>query len=38
VDSLDHTLDFKILPVIVRLRWKGVSADREVKLSTVVYR
>ena len=38
IDSLDHTADWKILPVLVRLRWNGVNGDREMRLATVLYR
>ena len=38
IDALDHTTDFKILPVVVRLRWNGVNGDRETLLATVLYR
>jgi hypothetical protein len=38
IDSLDHTADWKILPILVRLRWKGVNGDREMRLATVLYR
>lgn len=38
IDALDHTADWKILPIMVRLRWKGVNGDREMRLATVLYR
>jgi hypothetical protein len=38
IDSLDHSADWKILPICVRLRWKGVNGDRDLRLATVLYR
>lgn len=38
VDGADHTADFVILPAAVRLRWKGLAGERELRLATVLVR
>ena len=38
IDALDHSADFCILPVLVRVRWNGLARDREMRLHTVLYR
>ena len=36
VDDADHVADYTILPVLVRLRWKGKHGPREFELYTVL--
>ena len=36
IDTLDHSGDFQLLPVQVRIRWKGVSGPRTLDLETVI--
>lgn len=38
IDSANHSADFHILPVIVRLRWGGISGNREMRLMTILAR
>lgn len=35
-DALDHALDYKILPVRVRVRWRGASGERSITVETVL--
>jgi hypothetical protein len=34
VDDLDHAADHLVLPVRVRIRWRGVSGDRQLDVET----
>jgi type II secretory pathway pseudopilin PulG len=34
VDTADHSLDYQILPVLVRVRWRGPNGDAVVQLQT----
>ena len=36
VDAADHSDDYAVLPVRVRLSWRGVSGDRAVDLTTIL--
>jgi hypothetical protein len=36
VDTADHSLDYVILPVRVRVTWQGVGGARTVETSTVL--
>ena len=36
VDALDHSGDYQLLPVVVRVRWRGSTGNRLVELSTVL--
>lgn len=36
IDAADHTGDYAVLPVRVRLSWRGVSGDRNVDLTTIL--
>jgi type II secretory pathway pseudopilin PulG len=36
IDALDHALDYRILPIRIRLEWTGVSGDQEVELLLVL--
>ncbi len=36
VDAFDHSADFSILPVTVRIRWQGKWGPRTFTLSTVL--
>jgi hypothetical protein len=36
VDAMDHSADYAILPVIVRLRWRGESGDRVLEFTTLL--
>ncbi|MCB9914131.1 MAG: hypothetical protein H6828_03150 [Planctomycetes bacterium] len=36
IDDADHAQDYIILPVIVRLRWRGAGGDCEFKLCTML--
>ncbi|MCU0724386.1 MAG: prepilin-type N-terminal cleavage/methylation domain-containing protein [Planctomycetes bacterium] len=38
IDGLDHTADAKILPLAVRIRWKGATGDRQLFVHTVLVR
>ncbi len=38
IDSLNHAADFHVLPVIVRLRWSGISGNREMRIMTILAR
>jgi len=35
-DGLDHSDDYRLLPVLLRLRWKGPSGEREAVLRTLL--
>ncbi len=36
IDALNHAANYKALPVIVRVRWKGTGGNGEVKYQTVL--
>ena len=36
IDGADHSLDYTILPVIVRIDWAGRTGDRSIQLSTIL--
>jgi hypothetical protein len=36
IDSLDHAGDYRLLPVLVRLRWKGISGERTAEARTLI--
>lgn len=36
VDMLDHAGDYRILPVLLRLRWKGRGCERSMEIRTLV--
>jgi hypothetical protein len=36
VDALDHSTDYKLLPVIVRVRWQGSAGPGSVEISTLL--
>jgi len=36
VDGADHSADYRILPVVVRVRWRGVSGPGNVEFRTVL--
>jgi len=36
IDGLDHSGDYRVLPVRVRVRWRGVLGEREVTLGTIL--
>jgi type II secretory pathway pseudopilin PulG len=36
VDDLDHALDYRVLPVLVRVRWSGARGNRELVLGTTL--
>lgn len=36
IDDLDHAEDFTVLPVIVRLSWRGPYGPREYRVSTLL--
>lgn len=38
VDGLDHSLDFEILPVRVRIEWSGRTGDRSLELYSSLVR
>lgn len=38
IDSANHAADFHVLPVLVRLRWSGISGNREMRLMTILAR
>lgn len=35
-DDVDHSGDYSLLPVFVRLRWRGASGPRELRLRTML--
>jgi hypothetical protein len=36
IDGDDHAADYRVLPVRVRVRWRGPDGDRELFLVTVL--
>jgi len=38
IDELDHSGDYRLLPVLVRLRWRGAAGDATFELATVLKR
>lgn len=38
VDGADHSGDYRLLPVLVRLRWRGAAGDSSFELTTVLKR
>jgi prepilin-type N-terminal cleavage/methylation domain-containing protein len=36
VDFLPHSDDYRLLPVLVRLRWKGISGERSAEARTLI--
>lgn len=36
IDATDHGADYAVLPVRVRVRWKGASGDQELEFVTVL--
>jgi prepilin-type N-terminal cleavage/methylation domain-containing protein len=38
IDGKDHIEDFKVLPMAIRVRWKGAGGDRELTLHTILRR
>lgn len=36
IDGLDHGADYKMLPVIVRVRWRGVGGPTQVEFKTIL--
>jgi len=36
IDALDHSMDYEILPVRVRIEWRGASGNRVLELQTVL--
>lgn len=38
IDKADHLLDMKILPIAIRVAWRGATGDRELLLHTVLRR
>jgi hypothetical protein len=36
IDDLDHSADHLVLPVRVRIRWRGVSGDRQLDVETIL--
>jgi type II secretory pathway pseudopilin PulG len=38
VDGLDHALDYRLLPVLVRLQWRGASGNAEFEMLTMLKR
>jgi prepilin-type N-terminal cleavage/methylation domain-containing protein len=36
IDSADHAADYKLLPVLIRLHWKGVGAKRSMVIRTIL--
>ena len=36
IDSVDHSGDYRILPVLVRLEWRGETGDREMSFKTIL--
>ena len=33
VDAADHAADYRVLPTIVRVRWRGVRGDAQIALA-----
>jgi len=38
VDGIDHSGDYKILPVMLRLEWRGQSGKRQTEVRTILAR
>ncbi len=36
VDAFDHSGDYRLLPVVVRLRWEGFSGERVMEVRTLI--
>lgn len=36
IDGADHTLDYLVLPVVVRVRWESKSGPRELELTAML--
>ncbi len=36
VDGIDHSLTYKLLPVLLRVRWKGVGVERSMEIRTLL--
>ena len=36
IDALDHEADWRLLPVLVRVRWRGRSGDAQIDLRTML--
>lgn len=36
VDGLAHNADYRLLPVRVVIRWRGIDGDREIRMETVL--
>lgn len=36
VDALDHALDYRVLPVLVRVEWRGKGPARSIDLYTTI--
>jgi len=36
IDSADHSADYLILPVLVRLEWRGSTGDRVMSFKTIL--
>jgi hypothetical protein len=36
IDSVDHARDYKLLPVLIRLHWKGVGVERSMEIRTLL--
>lgn len=36
VDADDHASDYRALPVMVRVRWRGISGEQEIVLATTL--
>lgn len=38
IDGFDHSADYRLLPVLVRMRWRGAAGDSSFELSTFLKR
>ncbi|MEW6071148.1 MAG: hypothetical protein AB1726_00955 [Planctomycetota bacterium] len=36
IDSLDHAGDYRILPILVRIEWRGTTGDRSISFKTIL--
>jgi type II secretory pathway pseudopilin PulG len=36
IDGIDHALEYRVLPVLVRVRWTGARGNRELVLGTTL--
>ena len=36
IDLLEHNKDYRLLPVLVRIRWKGISGERTAEARTLL--